>query len=175
MRRSIQMIRFTWDLRKVPTQSVTLPAKHEIRVQSNPDVGALWEGIQRSFLNEKSWIVGLEVHLDELRKKTFPEGKPVAGMEVLVLAHGSRVIGVSALQPTAGEEPQLLSGIILDYEYQRRGLGVALLQASLRHLAEKGLETASVITREGIPAARYLYPKFGGQGSVIDPKTPTGV
>jgi hypothetical protein len=52
---------------------------------------------------------------------------------------------------------------------------VALLQASLRHLAEKGLETASVITREGIPAARYLYPKFGGQGSVIDSKIPTGV
>jgi ribosomal protein S18 acetylase RimI-like enzyme len=175
MRRSIQQIRFTWDLRKVPTGSVALPAKHEIKLQPNPDVGALWEGIQRSFLNEKSWIVGLEAHLDELRKKTFPEGKPVAGMEVLVLAHGSRVIGVSALQPKAGEEPQLLSGIILDYEYQRRGLGVALLQASLRHLAEKGLETASVITREGIPAARYLYPKFGGQGSVIDSKISTGV
>jgi ribosomal protein S18 acetylase RimI-like enzyme len=175
MRRAIQQIRFTWELRNVPAESVALPAKHEINLQPNPDVETLWEGIQRSFLNEKSWIVGLEAHLDELRKKTFPDGKPVAGMEVLVLAHGPRVIGVSALQPTAGVEPQLLSGIILDYEYQRRGLGVALLQASLRHLAEKGLETASVITREGIPAARYLYPKFGGQGSVIDSKIPTGV
>jgi len=175
MRRAIQQIRFTWDLRKVPTDLVPLPAKHEIKLQPNPDVEALWEGIQRSFLNEKSWIVGLEAHLDELRKKTFPDGKPVAGMEVLVLTHGSRVIGVSALQPKAGDEPQLLSGIILDYEYQRRGLGVALLQASLRHLAEKGLDAASVITREGIPAARYLYPKFGGQSSVIDSKIPTGV
>jgi ribosomal protein S18 acetylase RimI-like enzyme len=92
-----------------------------------------------------------------------------------VLSHGSRVIGLSALQPKEGEEPQLLSGIILDYEYQRRGLGVALLQASFRHLAEKGLERASVITREGIPAARYLYPKFGGQGSVIESRAPTGI
>jgi GNAT superfamily N-acetyltransferase len=175
MRRSIQQIRFTWDLRKVPTESVALPVKHEIKLLPNPDVESLWEGIQRSFLNEKAWIVGLESHLDELRKKTFPEGKPVPGMEVLVLAHGSRVIGVSALQPTLGDVPQLISGIILDYEYQRRGLGVALLHATLRHLAEKGLETASVITREGIPAARYLYPKFGGQGSVIDSTTPTGV
>jgi ribosomal protein S18 acetylase RimI-like enzyme len=61
----------------------------------------------------------------------------------------------------------------MDYEYQRRGLGSALLQASLRHLADKGLERASVITREGVPAARYLYPKFGGQGSVIESITPT--
>ena len=135
MRRAIQQIRFTWDLRKVPTDLVALPARHEIRLQPNPDVGALWEGIQRSFLNEKSWIVGLEAHLDELRKRTFPEGKPVPGMDVIVLVHGSRVIGVSALQPKAGEEPQLLSGIILDYVYQRRGLGVALLQASLRPLS----------------------------------------
>jgi hypothetical protein len=52
-------------------------------------------------------------------------------------------------------------------------LGLALLQASLRHLADKGLGKASVITREGVPAARYLYPKFGGRGSVIDLSTPT--
>jgi len=84
------------------------------------------------------------------------------------------VIGVSALRAEEGAGPQLLSGIILDYEYQRRGLGTALLHASLRHLAERGLGAASVITREGIPAARYLYPKFGGKGAVIDLNTPTG-
>ena len=175
MKRNPQLIRFTWDLGKVPLQQPSLPAKHEIKLQPNPNVEVLWEGIQRAFLNEKSWIVGLEAHLEQLRQKTFPEGKPLVGMEILVLSHGSRVIGLSALQPKEGEEPQLLSGIILDYEYQRRGLGVALLQASLRHLAEKGLEKASVVTREGIPAARYLYQKFGGHSSVIDAKTPTGV
>ena len=83
-----------------------------------------------------------------------------------------RIVGYSALLPIEGEGPQLLSGIIMDYEYQRRGLGLALLQASLRHLADKGLEKASVITREGVPAARYLYPKFGGRGSVIEPSSP---
>jgi ribosomal protein S18 acetylase RimI-like enzyme len=78
------------------------------------------------------------------------------------------------LLATEGEGPQLLSGIIMDYEYQRRGLGVALLQRSLLHLAEKGLKKASVITREGVPAARYLYPKFGGRATVLEPKpTPT--
>jgi len=68
-----------------------------------------------------------------------------------------------------GEGPQLLSGIVMDYEYQRRGLGVTLLQRCLLHLAEKGLEKASVITREGVPAARYLYPKFGGRVTVLEP------
>jgi GNAT superfamily N-acetyltransferase len=165
-------IRFEWDLSKVPALALSLPPKHEIRIQPAPDVENLWEGIQRAFLNEKAWMIGLEAHLDELRKRIFPEGKPIAGMDFFVLLHGSRIVGYSALLPIEGEGPQLLSGIIMDYEYQRRGLGLALLQASLRHLADKGLEKATVITREGVPAARYLYPKFGGRGSVIEPSSP---
>ena len=157
----------------MPNLLPSLPPKHEIRIQPAPDVENLWEGVQRAFLNEKAWMIGLETHLDELRKRIFPDGKPVSGMDFLVLLHGSRIVGYSALLPIRGEGPQLLSGIIMDYEYQRRGLGLALLQASLRHLADKGLESASVITREGVPAARYLYPKFGGRGSVIESSTST--
>ncbi|MCX6935548.1 MAG: GNAT family N-acetyltransferase [Verrucomicrobia bacterium] len=163
-------MRFEWDLAKVPTQPAPLPVKHEIKIQANPDVESLWEGIQRAFLNENAWMVSLESHLDQMRKKTFPDGKPLAGMDVLVLQHGSRVVGVSALQAVEGDGPQLLSGVVLEYEYQRRGLGSALLLASLRHLADRGLEKASVITRGSVPAARYLYPKFGGRiGEVISP------
>lgn len=165
-------MRFEWDLAKVPALALSLPAKHEIRIQLNPTVEIIWEGIQRAFLNEKAWMIGLEAHLDELRKKIFPEGKPAVGMDFYVLLHGPRVVGCSALLPIEGEGPQLISGIIMDYEYQRRGLGVALLQTSLRHLADKGLGQASVITREGVPAARYLYPKFGGRGHLLEPSTP---
>ena len=68
---------------------------------------AIWEGLQKAFLNEKSWIIGLDGHLEELRKRLFPEGKPVAGMELLALVHGPRVVGVSALYPVAGEGPHL--------------------------------------------------------------------
>ena len=164
----IQYVRFDWDLTKIPIQPIPLPPKHEIKVSTDALVDSLWEGMQKAFLNEKGWIIQLEAHLDQLRRKIFPDGKPLAEMDILVLQHGARVVGVSALLAKAEEPVQLLSGVVLDYEYQRRGLGTALLQASLRHLADRGLERASVITREGVTAARFLYPKFGGKSTQVD-------
>jgi len=164
----IQYVRFDWDLTKIPIQPIPLPPKHEIKVSTDAVVDSLWEGMQKAFLNEKGWIIQLEAHLDQLRRKIFPDGKPLAEMDILVLQHGARVVGVSALLAKAEEPVQLLSGVVLDYEYQRRGLGTALLQASLRHLADRGLEKASVITREGVTAARFLYPKFGGKSTQVD-------
>ena len=165
--KSVRKVRYEWDLTKVPTQFPSLPAKHEIKEVKEYDVEAIWEGLQKTFLNEKGWIIGLDAHLEELRRRLFPEGKPLAGMELLVLMHGPRVVGVSAVYPVPGEGPQLLSGVTIDYEYQRRGLGTALLQATLRHLADKGLETVSVVTRETVPAAKFLYPKFGGRAGEV--------
>jgi ribosomal protein S18 acetylase RimI-like enzyme len=162
-------VRFEWNLAQVPKDLSALPPKHEIKIQLQPDTELTWEGIQRSFLNEKAWMIGLEAHLDQLRRRIFPEGKPLEKMDFFVLQHGSRVVGCSAVLALEGEGPQLLSGIVMDYEYQRRGLGVTLLQRCLLHLAEKGLENASVITREGVPAARYLYPKFGGRATELEP------
>jgi ribosomal protein S18 acetylase RimI-like enzyme len=164
----IQHVRFDWDLTKIPIQPIPLPPKHEIKVSTDAVVDSLWEGMQKAFLNEKGWIIQLEAHLDQLRRKIFPDGKPLAEMDILVLQHGARVVGVSALLAKAEEPVQLLSGVVLDYEYQRRGLGTALLEASLRHLADRGLERASVITREGVTAARFLYPKFGGKSTQLD-------
>ena len=164
----IQHVRFDWDLTKIPIQPISLPPKHEIKVSTDAVVDSLWEGMQKAFLNEKGWIIQLEAHLDQLRRKIFPDGKPLAEMDILVLQHGARVVGVSALLAKAEEPVQLLSGVVLDYEYQRRGLGTALLEASLRHLADRGLERASVITREGVTAARFLYPKFGGKSTQLD-------
>ena len=166
----IQQVRFEWDLKKVPVPPAPLPPKHEIKVTTDPVVDSLWEGMQKAFLNEKGWIIQLESHLDQLRRRIFPDGKPLTDMDILVLQHGTRVVGVSALLPKAEEPVQLLSGVVLDYEYQRRGLGTALLQASLRHLADRGLEKASVITREGVTAARFLYPKFAGKSTRLDPE-----
>ena len=165
----VQPVRFEWVLAKVPTQPAALPPKHEIKIGTQTPMESLWEGMQKAFLNEKGWIIHLEAHLDQLRRRIFPDGKPLADMDILILQHGSRVVGVSALLPKAEESVQLLSGVVLDYEYQRRGLGTALLQASLRHLADRGLEKAAVLTREGVTAARYLYPKFGGQATKLDP------
>ena len=78
--KSIRRVRFAWDLAKAPTPSPVLPPKHEIKELKEYDVEAIWEGLQKTFLNEKGWIIGLDGHLEDLRRRLFPEGKPVAGM-----------------------------------------------------------------------------------------------
>lgn len=117
-------------------------------------------------------MIGLEAHLDELRKRIFPEGKPIVGLDFFILLHGSRIVGYSALLPIEGRGlnscPELLWIMSIS-----EGVGIGLASSFLRYLADKGLGKASVITREGVPAARYLYPKFGGRGSVIESSTPT--
>ena len=78
--KGIRKVRFEWDLKKAPPQSPALPAKHEIKELKEYDVEAIWEGLQKAFLNEKSWIIGLDGHLEELRRRRFSEGKPVAAI-----------------------------------------------------------------------------------------------
>jgi hypothetical protein len=76
-------VRFEWNLAQVPRDLPPLPPKHEIKIQLQPDTELTWEGIQRSFLNEKAWMIGLEAHLDQLRRRIFPEGKPLEKMDFL--------------------------------------------------------------------------------------------
>ena len=58
-------------------------------------------------------------------------------------------------------------GVCVLNEYRCRGLGTFILHESLRRLKERGLEEARVVTRKGLPADRYLYPKFGGLRDVL--------
>jgi ribosomal protein S18 acetylase RimI-like enzyme len=58
-------------------------------------------------------------------------------------------------------------GICVLNEYRSRGIGSFLLYKSLQHLKEKGLKTAHVLTRRGVTAERFLYPKFGSTKSAL--------
>ena len=79
----------------------------------------------------------------------------------LVVSHGPRVIAASAIAPFAGMENHLLSGPCVLLEYHNRGIGTALLHASLSHLRTSGLNAAHGIAKDNSISARFLYPKFG--------------
>jgi predicted N-acetyltransferase YhbS len=57
--------------------------------------------------------------------------KPVPA---LVICHGQRIIGASALSTEMDAENHLLSGPCVLMEYRNRGLGTALLYYSLKQL-----------------------------------------
>ena len=81
-------------------------------------------------------------------------------MPCLVLTHGTRIIAASALNVNDDAPSHLISGPCVLSEYRSRGIGTALLHESLEHLKAAGLATAFGVSKENVPASRFIYPKF---------------
>ena len=79
----------------------------------------------------------------------------------LVILHGQRIICASALSSEIEADSHLISGPCVLPEYCNRGFGTALLHASLVQLAQSGIPSGYAISKEGVPATKFLYPKFG--------------
>jgi ribosomal protein S18 acetylase RimI-like enzyme len=65
-------------------------------------------------------------------------------------------------------ESNLLSGPCILPEYRNRGIGSTLLHSSLAFLRDAGLARASGVTKEGVPAAKFIYTKFNSTGAPYD-------
>jgi len=89
----------------------------------------------------------------------------------VVAQHGSRIIGVSVLDADPDSLNHLSSGPVILHEYRNRGLGSALLAASLNFLRQEGLSKVRGVTRANSTAARFIYSKFGSQqiACALDP------
>ena len=111
-----------------------------------------------------SFDLGARVKLaDELVNSGFPAGE----VAFIAIKHGARVIAASAIRDAGDKVSNLPLGICVLNEYRCRGLGTYLLHESLRRLKERGLEEVRHVTRKGLPADKYLYPKFGSERVVL--------
>ena len=63
----------------------------------------------------------------------------------------------------------LFPGPCILMDYRNRGLSTLLLSSALHDLRDAGMTRACAGTRESSPATRFLYPKFGGHSSLIEP------
>jgi predicted GNAT family acetyltransferase len=159
----VRWTRFTWDLSKLPTEAEMLDSHYAIRPVAREEEKAVRAVIGSAFALDMNWsdtlkeIKGwLETRLDEMfERKTVP---------CLVLTHGARVIGASALDPSIDSECHLISGPCVCNEYRNRGLGTRLLYQSLSALKEAGFESARGVTKANVPVAKFVYTKFGATG-----------
>lgn len=87
----------------------------------------------------------------------------------LALQHGARIVGGTLLMSDPNALAQFIPGPCILMEYRNRGLGTLLLSSALHHLRDAGMTRACARARESSPAARFLYLKFGGQSSLIEP------
>jgi GNAT superfamily N-acetyltransferase len=91
----------------------------------------------------------------------------------LFVQHGNRVIAASIYDP----EPEpggvhLVTGPCVLIEYRNRGIGGALLGATLEALRERGISEVIGHTRPKSASARYLCTKFGGKEAATEPALP---
>ena len=154
-------IRFVWDLKSLPAELELSKAPLVLRAVAKEDLSSVIKVVRSSFSMDTGWADIHKQLLDKIVEKVEAsfEGKESPGV---VLQHGQRIIGCSILNLSEEADNNLVTGPCILHEYRSRGLGSALLGASLLALREAGLRRALGLTRGKTVCGRYLYPKFGG-------------
>jgi GNAT superfamily N-acetyltransferase len=88
---------------------------------------------------------------------------PAGEATFISIKHGARIIAASAIRDSGDKVSNLPLGVCVLNEYRCRGLGTFILYDSLRRLRERGLDEARLVSKKGLTADRFLYPKFGGK------------
>ncbi|MEA3186506.1 MAG: hypothetical protein QOD99_336 [Chthoniobacter sp.] len=164
----LRWTRFTWELATLPEPKTSLESHYRIRMASRDEEETVRHVVMSAFALDSAWAdtlksirEWLDAHLDE----TFAH-KGV--QHCLVITHGTRIIGASAITAEPEAETHLLTGPCILNEYCNRGLGSLLLHQSLVTLRELGLERARAISKDNVPASKFVFPKFQSVCEPID-------
>jgi GNAT superfamily N-acetyltransferase len=159
-------VQFTWNLKKLPADAPKIDARYTIEAATPDDKALLLAAVTRSMSMEPAWSDDLAGRV-KLAEDIVTNDWPAGEVTFIAIKHGARIIAASAIRDSGDKVSNLPLGVCVLNEYSYRGLGTYLLHESLRRLKERGLEEARLVTRKGLPADRYLYPKFGGERAVL--------
>lgn len=152
--------RFSWSLESVLSIEPSPQNGDLIRLARREEGEEVLQTILLSLSMDSSWndsYAIAEHYLTSTVGRLFNETEPLC----FVIQKGNRLIAASLLDPDPDATHQLVSGPMVTTEYRNRGIGSLLLHASLAALQERGLTSATGITRDGTVAARHVYAKFG--------------
>ncbi len=154
-------LRFTWEAKGLPPASYLITEQYTIRKAARPEKSQIWQLINSSFLLDTCWNgvfndLVTRLHHDLEEKFNHRE------IDCMVITHGNRIVAASLFHPALDADNHLLSGPCVSSEYRNRGFGVRLLKESLSMVARNGNAKILGITLASSPAARFVYPKFGG-------------
>lgn len=159
--------RFTWDLTKIPPLENPLPANFSFREAARDESKAIIATVMTSFTLDSAWSDVLNLFRDRLEMQ-LDLAFQRESLPAIVITHGVRIIAASVISTEIDGESNLVSGPCVLSEYGNRGFGTALLHQSLKHLQKAGLDRAAAITKENVPACKFIYPKFGSTSIAYD-------
>ena len=173
----VRWTRFSWDLTRLAPVYPAIDSHYRIRPATAEDENAVRSVVFSSFTLDQNWNFllreireQLDASLDSVfhdrTERTQPKRRQEPGDSherfCLVVTHGSRIIGASALSAWRDAGNHLLTGPCILMEYRNRGLGTALLANSLLTLREVNLTTVYGLTKQKSPTEQFVYSKFGG-------------
>lgn len=159
--------RFAWDLTKLPDFESRLSSAYNIRSASKEEEKAIHSVIFNAFGLDSAWGDSLRMASGFIESQLTSSFLHRA-VPCLVITHGTRIIAASALNVGEDAQTHLISGPCVLSEYRSRGIGSTLLHESLEHLKAAGLRTAYGVSKENVPASRFVYTKFGSTSTEFD-------
>jgi hypothetical protein len=166
--KKMRWVNFVWDLAGAKLPAIAAPRQFRLSLVKGPERRQLQEVIEKSFALDPGWNAELHM-IDAQVKSSIAAAFNSESTSWLALRHGARFVGGTLLMTDPDAPAQLVPGPCILMEYRTRDLGTLLLCSALRHLRDAGMSRACARTPESSPAARFLYPKFGGQSSLIEP------
>jgi GNAT superfamily N-acetyltransferase len=151
---------FSWDAKQLGGITWSVPPL-SIRVAAKDEGDVVLKTILTAFGLDSTWSDvhrRLEDFMEESVREAFRQSDPPC----IVAVHGSRIIGASLLDPAAASANHLVSGPMILHEYRNRGVGSALLAASLAFIRDRDVPVVRGVTRADSTTARFVYPKFSG-------------
>jgi hypothetical protein len=159
--RPVALTRFEWNLADVPSEAGEIAPPFVLRPAGEQEAEDGLRVVESSYNLDPQWS-GCAKHIDGTILPAIArlfEGPATC----LFVLHGNRVIAASAYDPEPADGIHLVSGPCVFMEYRNRGIGGALLGATLLALRERGVTRAVGCARPGSSAAKYLCGKFGGR------------
>lgn len=169
--RPVDLVSFSWNLKELPAETGEIPAPFVLRTAGSQEADEALAIVQASYNLDPEWS-GCAMHT---KGTVLPRVIETLAKEptCLFVQHGNRVIAVSVYdcEPEDGSV-HLVSGPCVLVEYRNRGIGAALLGATLDALRGRGVEKAIGQTRPNSPSAKFIAPKFGGKPVPEAPPAP---
>jgi ribosomal protein S18 acetylase RimI-like enzyme len=151
--------RFTWDLTQLPATESAPLHPYTVRAAFGDDSEAVAKIILSAFTLDPAWSDTFANIREWLSNQIVAAFEREAAPAV-VISHGQRIIAASAMSTDVEADTHLISGPCVSMEYRNRGLGTALLYHTLSQLRQAGLRKVQGITKDGISATKFVYPKF---------------
>lgn len=154
-------VRYSWDFDKLAVR-VAAPQGYICNSASISEEAKIIDVVLSAYGSDPIWqpmMPDIQTRLTERIKTTLGD----EDSDYLVARSGEGIVGVSGIAKEHWTDQNLLTGICVLPEHQRKGIGRYLLGSSLMRLKQMGLHGAQVYTESGSLADRKIYPLFGSR------------